>query len=244
MTDGEVIGRGKVAEVVARGLDVLKAYFDPAAKREVFREAALLSAIEPLGLPTPRVIEAGQFEGRWGLVMTRAPGRPFLEAMLAEMESVPVHLEAMVRLHRAIHSHAVPVLPPHKAKLRDALGRAARLSDTHRAKLIGALDALPTGRQLCHLDYHPLNIIGTPDDAMVIDWLDASAGDPAADVCRTLVLLTPHVPQVAEAYVDAYVAASGLTREAVLAWRPVIAGARLAEGVPEEDYLMSLAEEL
>ena len=242
MADGDVIGRGKVAEVVAHGPHVLKAYLDAGAKREVFREAAILSAIEAFGLPTPRAIEAAEFNGRWGLVMTRAPGKPFLEAMLADVSAVPTHLEAMVRLHRQIHSHVVPILPPHKAKLADALGRATRLGNEHRAKLTEALHALPTGRQLCHLDFHPLNIIGTPDDAMVIDWLDASAGDPAADVCRTLVLLTPHVPQVAEAYVDAYIAASGLTRTSVLAWRPVIAGARLAEGVPEEDYLMSLAE--
>jgi Ser/Thr protein kinase RdoA (MazF antagonist) len=244
MADGEVVGRGKVAEVVVHGPHVLKAYFDADSKPQAFREAAILSAIETLGLPTPRVIEAGQFDGRWGLVMTRAPGKPFLEAMLADAAALPARLAAMVRLHRAIHSHIVPILPPHKAKLSDALGRASRLSDRLRGKLIEALAALPTGRQLCHLDYHPLNIIGTPGDAMVIDWLDASAGDPAADVCRTLVLLTPHVPQVAEAYVDAYVAASGLTREAVLAWRPVIAGARLSEGVPEEDFLMALAEEV
>lgn len=242
MTERERLGAGKVAEVFAHGEYVAKLYFEAAAKREVFREAAILSAIETFGLPTPRVIEAGQFDGRWGLVMTRAPGKPFLEAMLADAAVIPPHLDAMVRMHRQIHSHAIPVLPPHKAKLADALGRAPRLGDKRRAQLIDALDALPTGRRLCHLDYHPLNIIGTPDDAIVIDWLDASSGDPAADVCRTLVLLTPHVPQVAEAYVDAYVAASGVTREAVLAWRPVIAGARLAEGVPEEDYLMSLAE--
>jgi aminoglycoside phosphotransferase (APT) family kinase protein len=243
MTDGEVIGRGKVAEVVVRGPHVLKAYFDPAAKREVFREAAILSAIETFDLPTPRAIEAGQYDGRWGLVMTRAPGKPFLEAMLADPAAVPAHIAAMVRLHRSIHSHVIPMLPPHKAKLADALGRAARLSDAHRGKLLDALDTLPTGRTLCHLDYHPLNIIGTPDDAMVIDWLDASAGDPAADVCRTLVLLTPHVPEIAELYLATYVVASGLSPDAVLAWRPVIAGARLAEGVPEEDYLMSLVEE-
>jgi Ser/Thr protein kinase RdoA (MazF antagonist) len=177
--------------------------------------------------------------------MTRAPGKPFLESMLAQPAVVPAYLAAMVRLHLQIHGCAAQTLPSHKAKLLGALGRVTkRLGNARWKRLREALEALPTGAGLCHLDFHPLNILGDPESPMVVDWLDASAGDPAADVCRTLVLLTPHVPQVAEAYVDAYLAASNLTREAVLAWRPVIAGARLAEGVPEEDYLMSLAEEV
>jgi Ser/Thr protein kinase RdoA (MazF antagonist) len=208
----------------------------------VFREAAILSAIEPLGLPVPKAIAAGAYDGRWGLVMTRAPGQPFLEAMTADASAAPAYLEAMVRLHRLFHSHTVTTLPSHKAKLAMAIGRAARLGEALRARLIEALHGLPANDRLCHLDFHPLNILGEPETAMVVDWLDASAGDPAADVCRTVVLLTPHVPEFAEAYLNGYVAASGIDRNAVLAWLPVIAGARLAEGVPEEEFLMSLAE--
>lgn len=242
MAPREQIGSGKVAEVFAHGEHVLKLYIDDGAKAQVFREAATLAAIEPLGLPVPAVIDVGRYDGRWGLVMTRAPGRTFLEAMMADAAVVPDHLQAMVALQVRIHGHAVRTLPSHKAKLGAAIRKAPLLSDALRARLLERLASLPAGESLCHLDFHPGNIIGTPQSAMVVDWLDASLGDPAADACRSHVLLTPHVPAMADAYLAAYVAASAVEAPAIEAWRPVIAGARLAEGVPETDYLLALAE--
>ena len=74
MSDRELIGRGKVAEVFAHGEHVLKLYLSPDAKPEALREAAILAAIEPLGLPVPAVIDVGRYDDRWGLVMTKAAG--------------------------------------------------------------------------------------------------------------------------------------------------------------------------
>jgi aminoglycoside phosphotransferase (APT) family kinase protein len=39
-----------------------------------------------------------------------------------------------------------------------------------------------------HRDLHPLNVMMTPDGPMVIDWANASSGDPAFDVADTWVL--------------------------------------------------------
>jgi aminoglycoside phosphotransferase (APT) family kinase protein len=239
---GERLGAGQVAEVFAYGDGVLKLYIRPGAKPDAFREAATLAAIEPLGLPVPRVGTVSRFGDRWGLAMGRAKGKPFLDAMMSDQAAVPSHLSAMVRLHRQIHAHTVPTLPSHKAKLAGAIGRAKPLNATLRSRLLAALNELPTGDRLCHLDFHPQNILGDPANPMIVDWLDASAGDPAADVCRTHVIIAPHMPAFADSYVDAYLADSGLDRAAVTSWRPVIAGGRLAEGVPETDYLLALAE--
>jgi aminoglycoside phosphotransferase (APT) family kinase protein len=39
-----------------------------------------------------------------------------------------------------------------------------------------------------HRDLHPLNVMMTPDGPMVIDWANASAGDPAFDLADTWAL--------------------------------------------------------
>jgi aminoglycoside phosphotransferase (APT) family kinase protein len=44
------------------------------------------------------------------------------------------------------------------------------------------------GDRLVHRDLHPLNVMMTPDGPRVIDWANASAGDPAFDVADTWVL--------------------------------------------------------
>ena len=52
-----------------------------------------------------------------------------------------------------------------------------------------ALNGLPDGDRLCHGDFHPGNCIIGDDGMRVIDWPNAYAGDPDADVARTLLTL-------------------------------------------------------
>lgn len=44
-------------------------------------------------------------------------------------------------------------------------------------------------RRLLHLDLHPGNVVLSQRGPVVIDWTNARAGDPAADVCRTIVAI-------------------------------------------------------
>ena len=82
------------------------------------------------------------------------------------------------------------------------------------------------------------------DNAVVVDWLDASRGNPASDVCRSYVLMKRHAaPELASAYLDLYAAVGDIAHGEVLAWLPFVAAARLAEGVPQEvDGLMQMID--
>jgi aminoglycoside phosphotransferase (APT) family kinase protein len=51
------------------------------------------------------------------------------------------------------------------------------------------LDALPDGDRLCHGDYHPANLLLGSTGPVLVDWTNASRGDPMADLARTRVLL-------------------------------------------------------
>jgi hypothetical protein len=205
------------------------------------REDAILRGLAPTSLaPATRgVVEIG---GRWGVVMEHVAG-----AALADRLSSPAGiaevLEVMLRLHRQVHEVAAPSgLPRLKQRLADRLERAPYLDGGGRQTLLDTLKALPDGDRLCHGDFHPYNILGTGAEARIVDWLDAAAGDPAADLCRSFVLIGSVNGELATHYVDDYVAAAGLDRMAVYAWLPVIAGARLTEKVPEEtDRLLALA---
>lgn len=53
---------------------------------------------------------------------------------------------------------------------------------------LGLRTAPLPGDRLVHRDLHPLNVMMTPDGPMVIDWSNASAGDPAFDIADTWAL--------------------------------------------------------
>ena len=69
---------------------------------------------------------------------------------------------------------------------------------------------------------------------MVIGWPDACCGDPAADVCRSYLLLKLHAEVIAEPYLDAYCSINNMPRAKILDWLPYVAAARLAEDVPDD----------
>jgi hypothetical protein len=231
---GVPIASGNEAELF--GLDagsVLKLSKRVGDPRQAEHEAMILAAIAHLGLaPEPRgVIEVN---GRWGLVMERID-LPIMASANTDPGQFPDQMRLMVSLHRRIHAVQAPgALPRLKQRMASRIERAEQLSRGERDALLARLDAMPDGDRMCHGDFHPFNILGLDDNARVIDWLDATAGDPAADVCRTFVLISAYKIEIAEAYLAAYCAASGLARADVDAWLPFVAAARLAENVPAE----------
>jgi hypothetical protein len=62
----------------------------------------------------------------------------------------------------------------------------------------------------------------------------ARAGIPDADLCRSWLLMYLAAPEIADGYLVACERVAGITRRDALAWLPVVAGARLAEGTDEE----------
>jgi aminoglycoside phosphotransferase (APT) family kinase protein len=61
----------------------------------------------------------------------------------------------------------------------------------HRIAAPPGLRSAPLpGDRLVHGDLHPLNVMMTSNGPMVIDWSNASAGDPAVDVADAWVLLS------------------------------------------------------
>jgi hypothetical protein len=93
--------------------------------------------------------------------------------------------------------------------------------------------------------FHPMNLLGEVSQPVIIDWPDARRGDPAADLCRSYLLMKLRAAEIATTYRDAYCRAADMPRQAVLSWLPYVATARLAEDVPGElDDLLKIVDVL
>jgi Ser/Thr protein kinase RdoA (MazF antagonist) len=231
---GRRLGSGKEAEVFELGEAVIKLFKAGVPKRAVFREAAALAQAEALGLPVPSVGGVRQIDGRWGVEMSRVDGRSFAEIIVAQPADKEAHLKEMALLHCRIHACRGVFFGSLKARLEADIQRAAALSEGQQRRLLEDLAALPDGDRLCHGDFHPWNVLGLPSRPSVIDWMAASRGTPAADVCRSYVLISSIAPDLASSYVEAYAQVAGERLEDIFKWLSVVAGARLAEGVPDE----------
>jgi aminoglycoside phosphotransferase (APT) family kinase protein len=150
-------------------------------------------------------------------------------------------------VHEALFRLVPPVtLPSQRDRFTTKIRLTAARIDRAHAEALELLPAASGPARLCHGDLHPSNIILSPRGPVLVDWFDASRGDPIADVARSSVILLadgadapPHLPGADRATLErltaAYLARLREHREideALLArWQAVNAVARMAEGV-------------
>jgi aminoglycoside phosphotransferase (APT) family kinase protein len=231
---------GDQAEVFECGQNVCKLYRPhidkQLAKRMAFQEADALRLVDGFDdVPAPRVLDVRQIKDRWGVIMSRLEGQNLASILSDGRQSRP-YMEEMARLHVAIHRHHAPMLPALKAWLWGEIRTAGtKIGDT--LPLQGLLDRLakmPDGDWLCHGDFQPSNVMWSPGNASIMDWPNATRGDPAIDVCQSWLLMERRDKLLASAYIDAYGRESGRKPKDILHWSPIVAAARLADDVPGE----------
>jgi hypothetical protein len=222
-------------------------------EREV-RAARLVSDAE---LPTPKLLGEQMLDGRHGLIYERVAGVSLLARLGTRPWFCIRYARLFAELQAAIHCKRGTGLPPLKAGVEYTIRGIEGLPYTLKEAALEMLACLSDGDTLCHLDFHPDQVMMTATGLMVLDWLTACAGQPAADVARTIVLL--RFGPVLDAswlmqklvnllrgiffrtYLNRYLELNpAVTVAAIDAWVPVLAVARLAEDIPgEKDRLQT-----
>jgi streptomycin 6-kinase len=219
-------------------------------------EAAAMRAGHAALPLVPSILGRVDIEGRSGIVMERIDG----DDLITIMSKRPWWMWRAGTISGNVHAqlHEV-VAPPEVQALADIVRmRAAdpRVPPYAARAALTALAALPEGDRLLHGDLHPGNILMSSRGPVVIDWPNATRGDPHADVARTLLLVghgtlppgSPLFARVAAAvarrvilvsYRRAYAARRPLDPELLRRWSIVNAAIRFAEDIPgERDALL------
>ncbi len=258
---GAPIGSGRTAEIYAWEPGRALKLFRPDHARDVEEEHAATRLAGESGAPAPEVFGIEQVDGRPGIVMERVEGESMLALMWRKPWRTRGYSRLLAELQWDLHQLPAAGLRDQKRELRYDIERGAALSESERAAALGLLDRLPAGDRLCHWDFHPDNIIMTPRGPVIIDWIQAQAGNPVADFGRTTVLFAA---ATLPGYMNRWKAAAlGSARryftEVYAAryrqlarpdprerrdWRTVVCAARLREvGNPEHDRLLALVRE-
>ena len=255
--DGLVpLGAGREAEVFLRpDGSVLKLMRSPNHQLRVEREAAALRTLAGPRHLAPRLREVVTVDGRPGLVTERVVGTDLMSLLTGRPWLFLRAAAAMATTHAAMHECQASVsLPQLNDELRQRIESAPILRAdlaSYALDVLDVLDGLPAGDRLCHGDFHPGNMMGTWEALVVIDWGEASRGDPLADVARTellhrLAAPPPGTPAAfralvaggrtlfARSYLAAYRKARPVDNGELRRWLVVRVAARFIEGIEEE----------
>jgi len=192
VSDLRKIAEGREAEIFEwEGGYALRLMRDGHGSEAVERQAQALRVAHDVGVAVPAPIETAVVDGRHGLVMERVDGDDLFEVIGSKPWTVWSVGAVTGRLQAELHGVAAPAtLPNLKEGLAGAIETSDLVPERVREFALGVLAELPDGDRLCHGDLHPGNMIETPDARhVIIDWSNACAGDPHADVARTELMI-------------------------------------------------------
>jgi aminoglycoside phosphotransferase (APT) family kinase protein len=251
---GELVARGSRSSVYAWGRGAVAKVPDPTTPDGwIHAEASYTAAVRAAGAPAPNVIGIERVNGRAVSIYERIHGPSMWQYVVDRPERAVHYGRLLGELHAALFQLVPPIaLPSQEDRLTSKIRRAAEQVDP---ALFDALRLLPEGAgpsRLCHGDLHPGNVILSPEGPVIVDWFDASRGNPVADVARSSLLLFADGPQspvhlpgadretlalLAESYLGCIGDRLAMAPEALTRWQAIEAAARLAEGVDQRALL-------
>jgi len=257
----EPIARGRTADVYNWDEEyILKLFHDWFELEDIEYELRIARATSASGVKSPMVVKQVQVQGRNGLVYERVEGVSMLGMFQLQPWKVAHYGKLLAMLHTEMHERTAEVdIPGQQASLERKIRRAEALPLLVRTSLLNSLASMPSGDRVCHGDFHPANVLMEGKEATVIDWIDASRGNPLADVARTSIITlgavsSSQVPNPVlkifvkvfhSAYLEQYFHLRPGGEDEYRRWLPILAGARLSENIPElERWLVKQAERI
>lgn len=157
-------------------------------------ETLAMQAAASAGLPVPMIHAHGVWQDRPAMLISWCPGQTLLEALQQHRSQIMRLGMFYGQMQARIHAVSAP------DGMRFSEHPWLEQLDSSEDALKRRLLALPLRADaLLHLDYHPQNVLCDQGKITgVIDWTNALAGDPRADLARTVatIRLSPNPPGI------------------------------------------------
>lgn len=237
-------------------------------RAELWQEYENTKQANLLGIPSPRVYDFVEQEGRYGFRMEKVDGITLLQMIQQKPWTAINCAKVMAQLHYAVHSVSSQTtnLRTQKEVYSPGIHQCTELTAEEKRGLIQLLEEIadPAEKSVCHGDFHPMNILLRDGFPVIIDWAFSNCGDPCGDVAGTYLitrllavnaaahngferfLFRSFTPMFAEIYLREYCRISGKQRKEILKWLPIRAATYADLGLPPKinERLYQIAKKL
>ena len=229
------IGEGKTAIVYSDGQYAYKHFRSTKANPFIDYEVGIQNEIyDHTKLP---VLKYKRIENT--IQMTLVQGVDFSHRILEE--KYKAWLEDFVGLQVQVYDY-------HDLDLLDAFSVfnkqiiQSNLKQIFKDKAMASLEKIERKTILCHLDFHPLNILYDQKQYYIIDWLNAKLAHPCMDIASTYIIFKQYIPRHAKRYVKMICEKANIKMNQIIDAIPLMAFIKLRENHEEEHQ--SLLEKL
>lgn len=235
MNLGAPIAIGNTAQIYLYENNIVKVFNDFLPDTESSYEANKQKFAHSCGLSVPKIFDVTTIDGKQAIIMEFVKGKTIGDILSENMEQAEYYMNISIDIQQKIHMIVADSLEPMSLKLSRQIESAQQLDKRHKSALLQKMKTITYKKRLCHGDFHMFNLIMSDNNQVtIIDWVDSSAGDLRADVYRTYLLYEQFSIELADMYLRLYCQKSGLSKDDIFQWAPIIAGARLSENVSSE----------
>lgn len=236
------IAERKTKTVYKDGDKTIKLFVENYSKADILNEALNQARVEEgTDLSIPKLLEISKIDNRWALVSEYVEGTTLSELMEQNPEKIDEYLNWFVDIQNYILSKSVPLLNPIKEKYKRKINSLEDITDNTRYELLQRLHGMKDHTKLCHGDYNPSNVIIKPDgNAAIIDWAHVTIGNASADAANTYMqFVIDGKEEIANKYLDLFAQKSGIDKNLIQRWLPIVAASRKAKGTKEEQEILN-----
>ncbi|MFA9560335.1 phosphotransferase [Evansella sp. AB-rgal1] len=152
------------------------------------------------GLKVPKPYQIVEWNNRSGIIFEKVEGESLYTKFIKTFTKLVGELNLentdqnslSITAHVLSQIHATPIsgLPSQRSILKYSILHGGNyLSSEEKQYVIDLLDKIPEKFQLCHGDPNPGNIIICDGKPVIIDWMEASIGNPEADIAEYILML-------------------------------------------------------
>jgi len=252
MKVGKLVGQGRTADIFEYGEGkVVKLFHKDFPENYIQYEYNVNKYLQDKLDFVPKIYDIIDHQNKKGIVYEKIAGISLLEFLMNNPLRLFKVTKQFVQLHIEMHKRRFIGFGTRKEYLRNEIERAKDLNDNNKKIILKYLETLPTSDSLCHNDFHPDNVMYTSKGLRVIDWITATAGNPASDVARTYYILRHGTPIgkltlsdkikvrlfqriASNQYLKNYLKKSKISRKEIKNWELVTIASRLAENIEQE----------
>ena len=237
--DNPIVER-KTKTVYRDGDKTVKLFVENYSKADILNEALNQARVEEgTDLNIPKLLEVTKIDNRWALVFEHIEGTTIAELMEQHPEKTEEYLNWFVDIQVYILSKTVPHLNRIKEKYKNRINKLD-ITDNAKYELLARLDGMKDHVKLCHGDFNPSNIVIKSDGtAAILDWAHVTIGNASADAANTyMMFIMEGKNELAEKYLEVFSIKSGINKNLVQRWIPIVAASRKAKGRPEEQEIL------
>lgn len=156
----KLLSQGNTAEVYELEENkILKLFRQSMPLEAINMEYRISSEICQCIKDVPRVYEMVVWNERYGIVYEKITGTDMISCMLKNVFLVNKYSRKLAEVHYKMHQENADIHRNVKDKLTEEIYAAKDFTDQEKKNLAQYISTLPDGESICHLDFHPGNVL-------------------------------------------------------------------------------------